>query len=118
MINCKEKYIYQKFVIASYTQKQDLFNKEANHKTGVFLLAEFIPCLNNDFSTLLNEPSSLYIDVFDPQTVNFAYPQIFEDAAILKVIRMEIGALAALKLISYRTKAYSQHQLIIEFKLL
>ncbi len=25
--------------------KQDLFNKEANHKTAAFLLAEFIPCL-------------------------------------------------------------------------
>ena len=75
--------------------KQDLFNKEVNQKTVIFLKDEFIPCLNSDFSTMLVEPFGLYLDEIDPQTVNFAYPQIFEDSSILKIIRMEIGALAA-----------------------
>ena len=75
--------------------KQDLFNKGANQKTAIFLMDEFIPCLNSDFSTMLVEPFGLYLDEVDPQTVNFAYPQIFEDSSILKIIRMEIGALAA-----------------------
>jgi hypothetical protein len=44
---------------------------------------------------MLDESYSLDIDAVDPQTVSFAYPQIFQDSAILKVIRMEIGALAA-----------------------
>lgn len=75
--------------------KQDLFNKGANQKTAIFLMEEFIPSLNSDFSTMLLEPFRLYLDEVDPQTVNFAYPQIFEDSSILKIIRMEIGALAA-----------------------
>lgn len=56
---------------------------------------DFLPSLNKDFGTLLKEPFKLEIDEVDQQTINFAYPQIFEDTAILKVIRMEIGALAA-----------------------
>lgn len=75
--------------------KQDLFNKEANKKTSVFLTDEFIPSLNYDFNNLIDESFSLYIDAVNPQTVNFAYPQIFQDSSILKVICMEIGPLAA-----------------------
>ena len=75
--------------------QQSIFNKEINHKTSVFLIDEFIPCLNRDFTTMLKEPFSLYMDEDDPQTLNFAYPQIFEDVSILKIIRLEIGALAA-----------------------
>lgn len=75
--------------------KQALFNKAANQKTTVFLKDEFIPSLSSDFRTRLTEPFKLFIDEIDPQTVNFAYPQIFEDSSILKIIRMEIGALAA-----------------------
>ena len=92
--------------------KQDQFNKEANNRTADFLMMEFLPSLNNEFATLLNEPFKLYIDEIDPQTVNFAYPQIFEDSAILKVIRMEIGALAAwtptkeIAIISYAAEKY------------
>ena len=73
---------------------------------------EFIPCLNSDFSTILDEPFSLYIDEVDPQTVNFAYPQIFQDYARLKMIRLEIGALAAwtptqsLMITSYAAEKY------------
>ena len=61
---------------------------------------------------MLFEPFRLYIDEVDPQTVNFAYPQIFEDSSILKIIRMEIGALAAwtptqnLMITSYAAEKY------------
>lgn len=75
--------------------RQSSFNKEINNKTAIFLNDEFLPCLKRDFTTLLNETFSLSIDDDDPQTVNFVYPQIFEDVSILKIIRMEIGALAA-----------------------
>jgi predicted nucleotidyltransferase component of viral defense system len=75
--------------------KQDKFNKETDSKTAVFLKNEFLPSLFEDFSHLLVEPFELYMDDNEPQTVCFAYPQIFEHFSILKVIRMEIGALAA-----------------------
>jgi len=75
--------------------KQDKFNKETNNKSTIFLKREFLPSIHKDFSGMLEEPFSLDIDNVDPQTICFAYPQIFADASILKVIRMEIGALAA-----------------------
>ena len=40
-------------------------------------------------------PFKCYIDETEPQTVVFAYQQDFSDSAILPVIRLEIGALAA-----------------------
>ena len=75
--------------------KQDIFNKETDNKAAIFLSDEFLPCLNRNFSNMLDEPFNLYIDDVEPQTINFAYPQIFEDSSILKIIRLEIGALAA-----------------------
>lgn len=92
--------------------KQDIFNKEANQKTASFLIDEFIPCLVSDFTDKLFEPFGLCLDEVDKQTVNFAYPQIFEDSSILKIIRMEIGALAAwtptqsLMITSYAAEKY------------
>lgn len=75
--------------------KQDKFNKEANAKTEVFLQETFLPQLRKDFTTLLTNDFSLYIDDTDPQTVCFAYPRIFTENAIVSVVRIEIGALAA-----------------------
>ena len=75
--------------------KQDKFNKEANAKTEVFLRESFLPQLQDDFSRLLTDGFSLYIDDADPQTVCFAYPRIFTESAIVNVVRIEIGALAA-----------------------
>lgn len=86
--------MYEPWMDRSKT-KQDQFNKEANNKTSEFLKNEFIPCLRKDFAEALKDPFELDIDESDPLAVNFAYPQIFEDSSILKVIRMEIGALAA-----------------------
>lgn len=75
--------------------KQDKFNKDANARTEVFLREEFLPRIQMDFARLLHEPFLLSIDEADPQTVCFAYPRSFEEGAILPVVRMEIGALAA-----------------------
>lgn len=75
--------------------KQDKFNKDADSKTAAFLKTVFMPRLQTDFSARLFEPFSLYIHEDEPQTVCFAYPKIFDDEALVNVVRLEIGALAA-----------------------
>jgi predicted nucleotidyltransferase component of viral defense system len=75
--------------------KQDRFNKAVNARTEIFLAEEFVPRLEADFHKLLNESFQITIDSSDPQTVCFAYPHMFSEHAILPVIRLEIGALAA-----------------------
>jgi len=75
--------------------RQDKFNKEANAKTEVFLKEVFLPRVREDFSKILSEGFRLYIEDADPQTVCFAYPRIFTEKAIVSVVRMEIGVLAA-----------------------
>ncbi len=75
--------------------KQDAFNKEAGAKTEVFLKNEFIPAVVLDLQDELSVDVNCYIEDDDPQTVVFAYHRSFDDASILPVIRLEIGALAA-----------------------
>ena len=75
--------------------KQDKFNKEVNARAADFLQDVFIPKLKSDFSVLLPEPFDLYVKDDELQTVCFAYPKIFEESAIVNVVRLEIGALAA-----------------------
>ena len=75
--------------------KQDKFNKEANARTETFLRESFLPKLQADFGNLLTDDFRLYIDEADPQAVCFAYPRIFGETAILPMVRMELGALAA-----------------------
>ena len=75
--------------------KQDTFNKEANKRTEQFLKETFMPQMIVDLQAELNVPINCYIEEADPQTVVFAYERSFDDAAILPVIRLEIGALAA-----------------------
>ncbi len=74
---------------------QDKLNKEIDAKTEGFLRSEFLARLKVDFSQLLKEPYELYINNDEPQTICFAYPRIFDDNAIVSVVRLEIGALAA-----------------------
>ena len=74
---------------------QDKFNKEMDTKTGDFLRDTFLPHIKVDFTQLLSEPFEIFINSDEPQTVCFAYPRIFDDGAIVSVVRMEIGALAA-----------------------
>lgn len=75
--------------------KQDIFNKEANSRTEVFLKETFMPAIAADLEKEISAPIECYIEESDPQTVVLAYRHSFEDSAILPVIRLEIGALAA-----------------------
>ena len=75
--------------------KQDIFNKEANARTEVFLRNAFLPAIIADLSSELGKNVKCYIDDSDPQTVKISYPNSFSDASILQEIRLEIGALAA-----------------------
>lgn len=75
--------------------KQDAFNKEAGTKTEAFLRNEFMPAVITDLQSELSYDVNCYIEDDDPQTVVFAYNRSFDDSAILPVIRLEIGALAA-----------------------
>ncbi len=75
--------------------QQDKFNKALNKETEIFLREQFVPKLAEDFAQLLTEEFSLSVDEGDPQTVNFTYPKLFNEASILPVVRLEIGALAA-----------------------
>ena len=75
--------------------RQDKFNKDMDIRTGNFLKDVFLPRLKVDFALQLSDPFELFIDDNEPQTVCFAYPRIFDDNAIVSIVRMEIGALAA-----------------------
>ena len=75
--------------------QQNKLNEAMNQETAVFLKNVFMPKLSADFELLLPDPFRLYIDEKDPQTVCFEYPRSFTDTAILPMVRMEIGALAA-----------------------
>lgn len=92
--------------------KQDAFNKEANHRTEAFLAQEFVPAVKDALSDEINADAEIYIDQHDPQTVNFAYPRLFDGTGTLQVIRLEIGALAAwsparmVPIISYAAEQY------------
>lgn len=74
---------------------QDKLNKEMDNRTCNFLRDVFLPTLKDEFAQLLSEPFKLFINDDEPQTVCFAYPRIFNDGAIVSVVRMEIGALSA-----------------------
>ena len=75
--------------------KQDAFNKEANNRAEIFLAEQFCPTIKKELSLELGCDTNIYIDENDKQTVIFAYPNLFTNPSTLKVIRLEIGALAA-----------------------
>lgn len=75
--------------------KQVKFNEEANSRAADFLRNSFLPAFRADMSEILGTEATVYIGQDDSQTVNFKYPCEFEDASILRVIRLETGALAA-----------------------
>ncbi len=75
--------------------QQDRYNKDVNARTGEFLRNELVPGLQKVFRELIHDDFILEIDSGDPQTVCFSYPRLFDDNAILPVIRLETGPLAA-----------------------
>lgn len=89
-------------------------NKEMDNRTCNFLRDVFLPTIKDDFAQMLSEPFKLFIKDDEPQTLCFAYPRIFDDGAIVSVVRMEIGALAAwtptqtATIISYVAERYPQ----------
>ncbi|MDW7656722.1 MAG: nucleotidyl transferase AbiEii/AbiGii toxin family protein [Bacillota bacterium] len=93
---------------------QDKFNKDRDARTGNFLHNVLLPQLKEDFAQLLSEPFKLFMNDDEPQTICFAYPRIFDDTAVVSVVRMEIGALAAwtpvqkTTITSYAAKRYPQ----------
>jgi len=75
--------------------QQEKINKEIIIKTNEFLSGTLVPKLKSDFSSILPDEFSLFIDENDPQTVCFSYPRIFDENAIVSVVRIEMGVLAA-----------------------
>lgn len=75
--------------------QQDKYNKAVDARTVTFLAETFAPQLEADFRSRLRDDFVISIDLDDPQTVCFAYPRLFSEGAILPMIRLEIGALAA-----------------------
>lgn len=73
--------------------KQLEFNKSSIDRLLVFLRETFLPVVKADLKQLLGfDPKMI---VADDGTVNFVYPSTFNDDYIIKMIRLEIGALAA-----------------------
>ena len=75
--------------------QQDKYNKAVDARTVAFLAESFAPQLEVDFRSRLRDDFEISIDPDDPQTVCFTYPRLFSEGAILSMIRLEIGALAA-----------------------
>lgn len=94
--------------------QQDLFNEKANNQAAIFLEEEFLPVLIHDISKELEKDVRFYINPGDKQTIDFVYPQIFNNPSILQEIRLEIGALAAwtpakeVLITSYAAEQYPQ----------
>lgn len=75
---------------------QERFKKEMNAKCEAFLKDEFIPTMQQVLSILCpQEQFTFTIDEADSQTVLVGYPKNYDDTAIVKEIRLEIGPLAA-----------------------
>lgn len=86
--------IEEPWLVRSVT-KQDRFNKEADERAAQFLAHQFLPMLIESLTDELLQPIHCHIEPMDGQTIRFSYPSSFSDQAILREIRLEIGALAA-----------------------
>jgi len=75
--------------------KQDVFNKAINLKAEVFIVEQFLPDFIHELSEIIGENANAVIDVSEPQTIVFYYPQLLDTESIQQSIRLEIGALAA-----------------------
>ena len=75
--------------------KQQKFIADSRDRLFKYLAEEFLPDFKTDMETLLDQKLHIFITEDDSGTVNFEYPSLFKDGSILRVIRLEIGALAA-----------------------
>jgi len=92
--------------------KQLKFNEDSIDRLFAFLRNDFLPTFKTDMSELLGAEADVFITDGDAGTVNFAYPSSFKDTYVLRVIRLEIGALGAwtpthpVKIRSYAAEYY------------
>jgi len=75
--------------------KQDMFCKSANRMAEEFIEEKLLVDMIGFFKKILGVEPNISISEKDKQTVEFSFPQCFEDETILKKIRLEIGPLAA-----------------------
>lgn len=75
--------------------KQQKFINDSRDRLFDYIQMTFLPKFKNSLEKELERELDLYIDKNDLGTVCFKYPAFFEDKSILKIIRLEIGALAA-----------------------
>ncbi len=75
--------------------KQQKFIADSKDRLFKYLAEDFLPNFKADMEKLLGQPLHIFITEEDSGIVNFEYPSLFKDDSILRVIRLEIGALAA-----------------------
>ena len=75
--------------------KQQKFISESRERLFSFLKESFVDEVKQGLETLIGKPIEMEIYENDDGIVNFAYPNSYHDSTILKVIRLELGALAA-----------------------
>ena len=75
--------------------KQQKFIADSKTRLFSFLANDFLPILKADMEKILEREVNIFISKDDAGTVNFEYPSFFNNDSILRVIRLEIGALAA-----------------------
>lgn len=75
--------------------KQQIFIDDSRDRLFKFLADDFLPGFKSDMEKLLEQELHIFITKEDAGTVNFEYPSFFKNDSILRVIRLEIGALAA-----------------------
>lgn len=75
--------------------KQQKFIADSRDRLFSFLKESFVGVLKQELQDALGQPIKVEIDENDDGIVNFVYPSIYTDPAILQVIRLELGALAS-----------------------
>ncbi len=82
---------------------QDRFTEDVSRRTGEFLRSYFMPALKDKLDDLQINDYRLYIFDKENEVIRFEYPRTFENDAIVKEIRLEIGSLAAWTPITIRS---------------
>lgn len=75
--------------------RQSRVNEEISERAEAFLENDFCPALKAGLTEDLGREAKVYKEPGLEQTVIFEYPALFQNGAILPVIRLEIGPLAA-----------------------
>lgn len=76
-------------------RKQQKFIDDSRDRLFAFLKDDFTPAFRDSMSEIIGAEAHVFIKEDDDGTVCFEYPGNLKDESILRVIRLEIGALAA-----------------------